>query len=328
MSTCNYLIPRIISEDQETYAVPSVSLWAGTPVLTAKELLQYGADVNGVLKSEHSHQLLYFTVKPRGVNLGTNEETSIINSRNCSIKHHHKTSHSVKDLTEPRSAIKSGTQSGWTTPKQTATAASEMVPPPTGDSGIYCTPPSPMTTSTDHVSETESENFTSLRLLSRRGDTVLPGIWSLHPPGDSQEEQPILPAFRRTDSSLPKTVPLSPPNVSCTVPCAASNIEAVPSAPTVRSSPDVVEIDLTKDEGIVIDDSSSCEVCIIDEDVMIVSVEERGDAVTGRGFVSSANQIPVVNCCGISLTQNDLDTLRPHQWLNDQVRLVMCNVCL
>ena len=26
-----------------------------------------------------------------------------------------------------------------------------------------------------------------------------------------------------------------------------------------------------------------------------------------------------ITCCGIRLTQGDLDTLQPYQWLNDQV---------
>ena len=48
---------------------------------------------------------------------------------------------------------------------------------------------------------------------------------------------------------------------------------------------------------------------IKDDDVIII--EEDDDVITNHQFT--------VTCCGVTLSRNDLSTMNPGQWLNDQV---------
>ena len=71
------------------------------------------------------------------------------------------------------------------------------------------------------------------------------------------------------------------------------------------------------DEGIVMEEVES------DSNSVIV-VESDGEAgqCGGNPPCVSMEQKPVVRCCGMELSHDDLYTLQPPQWLNDQVHVV------
>ena len=48
-------------------------------------------------------------------------------------------------------------------------------------------------------------------------------------------------------------------------------------------------------------------------DVIVIDSDDEGG-------VKSGHSLSVVKCCGIPLTKEDLATLQPTQWLNDQVK--------
>ena len=83
------------------------------------------------------------------------------------------------------------------------------------------------------------------------------------------------------------------------------------------------------DEGIVMEEVVESE----GEGVIVVESEGEADQCGGNPPCVSMEQKPVVRCCGMELSHDDLYTLQPHQWLNDQVHVVCtiyntCRCCI
>ena len=194
--------------------------------------------------------------------------------------------------------------------------------------------------SVEVVSETDSEVCYSDRKSFRgNSNALLPGIQSLQ--------------YKLNDTSSKSSIQRPPNTGQSSKSSARLNIDCAEHKPTssllTEKSPHTNTLSLLngqglsytanpgskltslsrergspEDEGIVVD--SSCEEILrvmsdSGDEVTIVKVvdgRERGSRHFDRGGEVST-QSDIVNCCGIRLTQADLDTLRPYTWLNDQV---------
>ena len=276
---------RNVVEDGRVYKVPSSSLWAGVLEFSHRDLLRPGPDING------APQFVFFM---RRVEAHDNEQCVVVHVDDADE------SRGVDDclVVESDSALKtecSGVTAHTISDKLTTQACARDL-----SSVTTCSTRSPILirgSSVESVKETDSEHCYS-DLSCDKLEGALPGIWSIHKPHPLETDRTPQQQSRHSDSDLPPRT---------------SNLVSAPrqgSSAAVSGCVPPVEIDLTQDEGIVVDESVS------EDDVTVVGGRST---VKGRGPKASTNQVPVVKCCGIVLYQVDIDTLLPLQWLNDQV---------
>ncbi len=276
------------------------SLWSGIPTLTSKRLLLPGTDINGLSKS---NQIVCFTEN-------TNCVQDANRSDDCMI---------IEPIVQTplRNVAKDSVN---TCTSVTPTRTKDDLLAKTVDSGFsasttsnYCNSPGlicgvDLLSSVDSVEETDDEDC-----ILETSESPLPGLSSIH------HRLSQLADSANALGSQPSTIAsCSPviPNQSVSRVLSLVRSREAPLSDEHTASPAQL-LDLTLDEGIEIDDSSDSS-----DDVVIVKVVEGKGGVKREGGAALVftNQIPVVTCCGIVLTQADLDTLRPSQWLNDQVQ--------
>ena len=273
--------------------MPSSALWAGALEFSHKDLLRPGSDISG------APQFVFFS---RRTETGGSEQGAVVDNVD--------ESRGVSDCLVVESDSTSGLKTNCSiahklphptiSDKLTTKARAGDLRSVTVRGASHALSPILIRgSSVESVQETDSEHCYS-DLGCDKLEGALPGIWSIHKPHPLETDITPQKPSRDTRSDLPPQT-----NNLVSTPHQSSSA-AVPSCrPTVK-------IDLTQDEGIVVDDSVS------EDDVTLMGGRSTGK---GRGPRASTNQVPVVKCCGIVLYQADMDMLLPLQWLNDQVQV-------
>ncbi len=279
------------------YSVPSSSLWSGIPALTSEQLLLPGTDINGLSRG---NQIVCFTEHSSGTSCTQDVvELNADRSDDCMIIE-------PNERTTPRHV---GSANTMVTPMGTKNDLLSKLT--TVDSGYHASTTSPVLicgSSVDSVEETDDEEC-----ILEICKSPLPGLSSM------RHRLSQLADSANALSSQPSTIEYCSPVISNQSSSGVLSLVCSREAPLgderTPSPPQL--LDLTLDEGIVIDES-----CDSNDDVVIVKVVEGKGGVKREGGAALVltNQVAVVTCCGIVLTQADLDTLKPSQWLNDQVQ--------
>ncbi len=270
--------------------MPCSSLWSGIPTLASKQILLPGTDINGLSKS---NQIVCFT-----------ENTS---DTNC-----------VQDANRSNDCmiIEPIVQTPLRNTSVTPTITKDDLLAKTVDSGFSasttfncCNSPvliCGVRSSVDSVEETDDEEC-----ILETSESPLPGLSSIH------HRLSQLADSANALGSQPSTIASCSPVIPNQSASRVLSLVRSREAPLGDKHTASQLLDLTLDEGIEIDDSSDSS-----DNVVIVKVVEGKGRVKREGGAALVltNQIPVVTCCGIVLTQADLDTLRRSQWLNDQVQ--------
>ncbi len=274
-----------LSDSVKGYTVPCSTLWSGVPNITPEQVLRPGREVN---KQSHRHeQITCFTELSKSYQGESCPPDALVDS--------------TKDVgdecgLEEECMIIDEAQHISTVdeifPEKRRNLFKNVTTGDSGYCGSVCTesPLSICDSSVENVEETEDE-----WCVVNSRESPLPGLSLLY--------QKLSQLCSKSAILDPQPSVMSSPGPIVPTECAKTLLSSAhlgKTAPSANKSKCSVEVvDLTLDDE-------------------VVSVKKEGGALVWT------NHVPVVTCCGISLTRADLDTLRPNCWLNDQVQLMYC----
>ncbi len=279
------------------HALPHSALWSGVPDVISELFLQPGEEVNSQTHDLSHDQDICFTQSSETSQEDLQCDSCILMTDSIESEENCRTTNNESII--PHKIVLLEENSSLQTRKCVARDVDRSYTP--NDVSSSDTAGILRTKSPVLICDSETEEC-----VLRKKDLLLPGLSTIyqklsHLHVQSSSIDPIPPS--PVSHIVPAECGVKSPSFSC-----LSGVSKTIVSTNKRHG----VVDLTQDDDVILVEDVRCK------------RENRSD----KALRATSNNIPVATCCGILLTQADLNTLRPNCWLNDQVQITILILCM